>query len=77
MSTCFPKAPPPDYTACGNDPWCRAINSDKFFLPPGGTDGFAEIIFKAFGAMGLRDYSGNPKPDVYDLWTRFLALPRQ
>jgi hypothetical protein len=77
MSTCFPPAPPPDFTACGNDVWCRAINSDKYFLPPGGTDGFAEIIFKAFGAMGLRDYNGNPKPDVYDLWTRFLALPRQ
>ncbi|CAN5554946.1 hypothetical protein BH10ACI4_BH10ACI4_33880 [soil metagenome] len=77
MSTCFPNAPPPDYIACGGDTWCRSINADKYFLPPGGTDGFAEIIFKAFGAMGLRDYNGNPKPEVYDLWKRFLELPRQ
>lgn len=77
MSKCFPYAPPPAYTACDGDIWCQAINSAKYNLPPGGTDGYAEIVFKAFGAMGLRDYTGNPKPEVYNLWRQFLALPLQ
>jgi hypothetical protein len=33
-----------------------------------------EVLFKAFGTMGLRRYDGTPKQSVYDRWQRARQL---
>jgi hypothetical protein len=74
MTTCYPPAAPPSYTECNGDFWCIGINYSRAHpvpwpLPNG------ELMFKAFGSMGLRNYDGTPKPGRWDTWQRFLALP--
>lgn len=55
--------------------WCTVL--DIFRGPPGpaGTDTqfFGEIFLKAFGTMGLRDYTGAPKTELYAPWSAALA----
>lgn len=77
MSTCYPDATPPDYLECGGDIWCKAISAERAYPRPGITPAHSELIFKAFGAMGLRGYDGTPKAGLADTWQRFLALPRK
>jgi hypothetical protein len=74
MSTCQPAAPPPDFTECNGDFWCIGINYSRanpvpWPLPNG------ELIYKAFGSLGLRYYDGTPKPELFDTWEHFLTLP--
>jgi hypothetical protein len=55
--------------------WCTVL--DIFRGPPGApgvdTQFFGEIILKAFGSMGLRDYDGAPKPEVFSPWSAALG----
>jgi hypothetical protein len=55
--------------------WCTVL--DIFRGPPGppgvDTQFFGEIILKAFGTMGLRDYDGAPKPELFAPWSAALA----
>ncbi len=60
ITTCYP---PLD--KCGNDPWCSADNVFKDAVKE--NPQFGEIIFKIWGAMGIRTYDGTPKP-IYNLW---------
>jgi hypothetical protein len=57
--------------------WCQVLG--LFSGPPvdAGLDTYFEnqVELKVFGAMGLRDYSGNPKPTTYPLWASALAEP--
>jgi hypothetical protein len=57
---------------CDYDPsWCAVV--DVFRDAAGGplvqgSDYFGEILLKAFGTMGLRDYDGVPKPALAPIW---------
>jgi hypothetical protein len=51
--------------------WC-AIES-VFQLYFGGVQG--DLLFKAFGSMGLRTYDGTPKPSALSTWQSFQSLP--
>jgi hypothetical protein len=66
--------PEPLLTGCPctySPDWC-AIES-FFQIYAGGIQG--DLLFKAFGSMGLRAYDGTPKPQVLDAWQAFQALP--
>jgi len=52
--------------------WC-AIES--VFQSLGGLQG--DLLFKAFGAMGLRSYDGAPKSQLLATWQTFQSLPRR
>jgi hypothetical protein len=66
-------------TSCActfNVDWCGALRA--FSGPPadggapdGSIDTYAEgeLVLKAFGAMGLRDYAGDPKPTTFPIWS--------
>jgi hypothetical protein len=63
---------------CTFDPvWCEVLDISRGPPTDGGFDSqlFGEILFKAFGTMGLRDYQGTPKPTVYDRWQQARSLP--
>ena len=75
MNVCPPQATPPGYPECNGDIWCIAINNARTMAFAGWSASFAELAFKAFGSMGLRNYDGSPKPVQLDLWNVFLALP--
>jgi hypothetical protein len=75
MNTCPSQATPPAYPECGGDTWCIAVNNARNSALPGWTSAFAELAFKAFGTMGLRNYDGSPKSGELDFWNMFLALP--
>lgn len=55
--------------------WCTVL--DIFRGPPGppgvDTQFFGEIVLKAFGTMGLRDYDGAPKPELFAPWSAALS----
>jgi hypothetical protein len=57
--------------------WCSVI--DVFRGPPqaGPTDTqlFGEILLKAFGTMGLREYDGTPKQALMTLWSSARSVP--
>ena len=57
--------------------WCTVL--DIFRGPPGppgvDTQFFGEILLKAFGTMGLRDYAGVSKPELFAPWSAALAKP--
>ena len=75
MNTCPVQATPPSFPECNGDIWCIAINNARNAPSAGWSPSFAELAFKAFGSMGLRQYDGTPKSGEWDLWNRFLALP--
>ena len=75
MNVCPPQAAPPAFPECKGDNWCIAINNARNAPGAGWSPSFAELAFKAFGSMGLRNYGGTPKSDAWNLWNRFLALP--
>jgi hypothetical protein len=74
MNTCYPAAPAPSYVECSGDIWCVAINGTRQ-AASGWPPAFAEVVFKAFGTMGLRQYDGTAKPSALTLWQRFVNLP--
>jgi hypothetical protein len=75
MNMCPPQATPPSYPECNGDMWCIAINKARKSAFAGWSPSFAELAFKAFGSMGLRNYDGSPKPLQLDLWNIFLSRP--
>lgn len=78
LSTCFARSDftDPDDDACMGDFWCRAINFAKDTVDiPGTPQLFSEVLQKAFGAMGLREYDGTPKPMMMDRWLKEFNLP--
>ena len=64
---------------CDYDPtWCQVV--DVFRGAAGGSlvpgaDYIGEILLKAFGTMGIRDYAGQPKPALAEPWNAARALP--
>ena len=57
--------------------WCSALTAFSGSPVDGGVDSYyyGQIALKAFGAMGLRDYAGNPKPTTFPVWKAALAMP--
>jgi hypothetical protein len=65
---------PCDYSAT----WCSVV--DQFRTAAGGpltpgADFLGEVLLKAFGTMGLRDYDGKPKPKLAKAWNDARAQP--
>jgi hypothetical protein len=54
--------------------WCEVLDIFRGPATDGGGDPqfYGEVLAKAFGTMGLRDYEGNPKPVVYPRWQSAL-----
>lgn len=77
MNSCYPNGTAPLFPECGGEVWCTAINQTRSAPPAGTTAAFTELVFKAFGSMGIRTYDGSAKPEIFDSWKRFLLLPRQ
>jgi hypothetical protein len=75
MNNCYPQATPPAFPECNGDIWCDAVNSARTAPSAGWSPAFAELAFKAFGAMGLRNYDGTQKTGEEVLWNQYLALP--
>ena len=76
MNVCPPQATPPAFPECNGDLWCVAINNARTAPAAGWSPAFAELAFKAFGSMGLRNYDGTAKSGEWGLWNQFLALPK-
>ncbi len=56
--------------------WCSVV--DTFRMAAGADPQSAyvgEILLKAFGTMGLRDYDGVPKPELMSRWSAARVLP--
>jgi hypothetical protein len=58
--------------------WCQVV--DLFRSAAGGplvpgSDYLGEIVLKAFGTMGLRNYAGQPKPALAAAWNEARAQP--
>jgi hypothetical protein len=63
---------------CTFDPtWCTLVTAFAGTPVDGGFDSYyyGQIELKGFGAMGLRDYAGNPKPTTLPVWTEALQTP--
>jgi len=64
---------------CDYDPtWCQVV--DVFRSAAGGplvpgADYLGEILLKAFGTMGIRDYDGKLKPELGKIWNDARAQP--
>jgi hypothetical protein len=76
MNACTPRATAPGYPECNGNPWCIEINQLQDSSQGLWTTAFAEIVFKAFGAMGLRSYDGTPRLEHIELWNRIRVMPR-
>jgi hypothetical protein len=72
MRTCYPAAPAPDFAACQNNPWCIGNNIYRTIAPA--NPAFGDLVFKGFGTMGLRDYTGAAKRAA-TRWRDTLARP--
>lgn len=64
---------------CDYDPtWCQVVdvfrNAGGDPLVPASAY-FGEILLKAFGTMGIRDYDGHAKPALADLWAEARSRP--
>jgi hypothetical protein len=80
ISTCYvhTDSTDPDNDACNNDFWCQAVNQAKNTVAiPGAQALFSEVVLKAFGTMGLREYDGASRNLLLDRWREVLALPLQ
>jgi len=69
MGTCYTPATAPAYLECNSDVWCEQIN----LVRNGGSAGnanFDELVFKAFGTMGIRDYDGQAKINHFKVFSR-------
>lgn len=56
-------------------PWCAVIDfiRGQAGTPIGQRD--AEVGFKVFGTMGIRDHGGAPRQPIFDRWAAARALP--
>lgn len=56
------------FAACNDEPWCMVINYMKDVTYQQSSELFSELVFKAFGAMGLKDdTTGQPKTPADEL----------
>ena len=55
-------------------PWCDAIAAVRSQPSTAVAKRDAEVSFKVFGTMGIRDYSGAPRQPIFDRWTAARAL---
>jgi hypothetical protein len=58
--------------------WCAVLDIFRGPASPGNptdTQLLGELLLKAFGTMGLRNYDGTPKPGHLALWNAALARP--
>jgi len=63
---------------CTFDPtWCAVLAAFSGAPVDAGFDSYyyGQITLKAFGTMGLRDYTGNPKPATFPVWQAALQTP--
>jgi hypothetical protein len=68
----------PENDACDQDFWCLAVNQAKNTVSiPGEASLFSEIVLKAFGTMGLKEYDGTERGLLLQRWREMLALPLQ
>lgn len=69
---------PPVMTDCPctfSTPWCDLVS---FVRGQGATplaQRDAEVGFKVFGTMGIREHDGTPRQPIFDRWTAARALP--
>jgi hypothetical protein len=56
-------------------PWCDVIAAVRSQPSTPVAKRDAEVSFKVFGTMGIRDYSGAPRQPIFDRWTAARALP--
>jgi hypothetical protein len=57
-----------------SQPWCDLLAQVRGAGTPT-QQRDAEVGFKVFGAMGLRDHAGAPRQPLFDHWTAARALP--
>jgi hypothetical protein len=74
MDTCYPPVPPASST-CGADAWCLSIATFRDEYQAYWSAPEAELVYKVFGAMGLREYDGTPKPELMAWWNWALTIP--
>jgi hypothetical protein len=55
-------------------PWCDLVRTVRGTGTPVAQRD-AEIGFKAFGTMGIRDYTGAPRQPIFSRWAAARALP--
>ncbi|MDG1944709.1 MAG: hypothetical protein P8J17_10670 [Halioglobus sp.] len=80
VDTCYVRTDgrDPESDACMQDYWCLAVNQAKNAVAiPGATALFSEVLLKAFGTMGLKEYDGTSRGLLLDRWREVLALPLQ
>jgi hypothetical protein len=80
VGTCYVRTDgtDPENDACNQDFWCLAVNQAKNIATiPGSESIFSEVVLKAFGTMGLREYDGSSRSVIFDRWRQMLALPLQ
>lgn len=58
-----------------SQPWCGGIDFVRSQAPTPTAERDAEVGFKVFGPMGIRDYDGTPRQPIFDRWTAARALP--
>ena len=58
-----------------SQPWCGLIDQIRGQAATPVAKRDAEVGFKVFGTMGIRDYSGAPRQPIFDHWTAARALP--
>lgn len=73
MAACYPNSAAPLFSECGGDAWCAALNLFRAASP--GNPAAGEVLFKAFGTMGLRRYDGFAKSALFDRWQAARVLP--
>jgi hypothetical protein len=72
MNTCYPATSP---AGCNGDLWCLSVLQMEAEFQPYWPTANSELVFKAFGTMGLRDYAGDPKPGTMELWQQIRTIP--
>ena len=78
VDTCYVRTDgsDPENDACMDDFWCLAVNQAKNTVAiPGATALFSEVVLKAFGTMGFKEYDGTSRSVLLDRWRQILALP--
>jgi hypothetical protein len=58
-----------------SQPWCGVIAGIRSQAPTPVAKRDAEVGFKVFGTMGIRDYSGAPRQPIFDHWALARTLP--
>lgn len=78
VSNCFPRVDgtDPENDACMGDFFCQAVNQAKNVVNiPGQDEIFSEVVLKAFGTMGLKEYTGDSRDLLFRLWRDTYELP--